>query len=89
MKYNFNIKKNLYVQIKTKIYENIKPEYSQPQSPEIQQEILQAELDCVEENLEAVSYTHLGGGYEAVLFPFDNKSLETRRFFPLICFAGQ
>lgn len=29
MKYNFNIKKNLYVQIKTKIYENIKPEYSQ------------------------------------------------------------
>mgnify|MGYP000379295967 CR=1 FL=1 len=25
MKYNFNIKKNLYVQIKTKIYENIKP----------------------------------------------------------------
>ena len=25
----------------------------------------------------------------AVPFPFDNKFLETRRFFPLICFAGQ
>ena len=24
-----------------------------------------------------------------VPFPFDNKSSETRRFFPLICFAGQ
>ena len=26
---------------------------------------------------------------DARAFPFDNKSLETRRFFPLICFAGQ
>ena len=27
--------------------------------------------------------------YEAIPFPFDNKSLETTRFFLLICFAGQ